>query len=396
MSNNFIYTSKVDKFLKQHLFKNQNSISNKEFNIKYNSTSNEIYELLLRHDGVAFHVDGENFPLALLIREFGLKGFEELLEQDSIRFILWTTMLTTFASDDFPKGVLPLQSGNLTSTVHKDPEESAVSGLKALVEPIPRRKRRELVRKLEKYYDIVTEDLSKKAQKIGHDSYTSNKFSNLGLPNIKDFADFKSEDRRLLLRLAGQILELSVLSMFKYNTNNNYDVLSLNQVEFERLKKSKKLEEYQNEIFELQGIPDFKEMINLGYINKTEIPKLRSTKNAENFRKWINEVANKDEFESISKEYIEAITKKGFIETKTGKLVKTLAVSGFSTVLGTVIGGPAGGVVGAATGKLLEPIADFGIDIVDTFVLDGLLKGWNPKHFFDEDISKIIKPNRSI
>ena len=53
--------------------------------------------------------------------------------------------------------------------------------------------------------------------------------------------------------------------------------------------------------------------------------------------------------------------------------------------LGAAIeGGLGGAVVGGAVGKAIEPAADFGLDLIDTFLLDGLLKGWTPKVFFNE------------
>ncbi|WP_050453458.1 hypothetical protein [Candidatus Burkholderia verschuerenii] len=37
-----------------------------------------------------------------------------------------------------------------------------------------------------------------------------------------------------------------------------------------------------------------------------------------------------------------------------------------------------------ALSKVLDPLADVSLDLLDTFVLDGLTKGWTPKIFFDD------------
>jgi len=42
------------------------------------------------------------------------------------------------------------------------------------------------------------------------------------------------------------------------------------------------------------------------------------------------------------------------------------------------------GSVGAAAGGLIGKAADFGLSLLDTYVLDGILKGWNPRMFVDE------------
>ena len=52
--------------------------------------------------------------------------------------------------------------------------------------------------------------------------------------------------------------------------------------------------------------------------------------------------------------------------------------------LGAAIeGGLTGSAMGGLGGKLLEPAADFGLEMLDTFVLDGLLMGWTPKLFMN-------------
>ncbi len=49
--------------------------------------------------------------------------------------------------------------------------------------------------------------------------------------------------------------------------------------------------------------------------------------------------------------------------------------------------GSVGAVAGAAAGKLAEPAADMVIDLFDEVVLDGLLRGWKPRNYFDKIVS---------
>jgi hypothetical protein len=49
-----------------------------------------LFEHLLLFDTVSIKVYGENVPLALMLRLFGEKGLEALIEQKAIRFVLWT------------------------------------------------------------------------------------------------------------------------------------------------------------------------------------------------------------------------------------------------------------------------------------------------------------------
>jgi hypothetical protein len=57
--------------------------------------------------------------------------------------------------------------------------------------------------------------------------------------------------------------------------------------------------------------------------------------------------------------------------------------------IGAVVGHAAEGTIPAAlAGGLIAqgagPVADFSLDLLDEFLLDGLSKGWQPRIFFDE------------
>ncbi len=58
------------------------------FSKSYEDVQFRIDNLLLRHEGVAFRVFGENIPLAVLINLFGVGGVEALLEQKALQFVL--------------------------------------------------------------------------------------------------------------------------------------------------------------------------------------------------------------------------------------------------------------------------------------------------------------------
>jgi hypothetical protein len=49
-----------------------------------------LFEHLLLFDTLTIKVYGENIPLLLLLRLIGERGLDELLDQDAIRFVLWT------------------------------------------------------------------------------------------------------------------------------------------------------------------------------------------------------------------------------------------------------------------------------------------------------------------
>ncbi|WP_051967864.1 hypothetical protein [Brevibacillus thermoruber] len=159
-----IFNQQLNEFSRKYLVKgNEHLIKDtRQFLFEYRNVINSISEQFLLFDGVSFKVYGENIPLAVLINTFGVKGVEELLEQEAIEFVLWTS-LVTYLVDDIP-GVLPLQSGGtFTTSVHADPEASIESGLKWMRNPLPRKTRRLLTRKVLKAYKLLPEKLSREA-----------------------------------------------------------------------------------------------------------------------------------------------------------------------------------------------------------------------------------------
>ncbi|MNE96669.1 hypothetical protein D3C80_1948950 [compost metagenome] len=74
-----------------------------------------------------------------------------------------------------------------------------------------------------------------------------------------------------------------------------------------------------------------------------------------------------------------------------GRFTKNVAMSAVGAGMGMLISNNvSGAVAGVATAKILEPAADFGLDMLDEFVLSGLTKGWTPKIFLG-DIEKLTK-----
>ena len=107
------------------------------------------------------------------------------------------------------------------------------------------------------------------------------------------------------------------------------------------------------------------------------------------FRKWLAAVKSSDVALPISKEYVEAIADaQSFFETKTGRFVKSIGLTSLGLAVGAAAADVAGAVTGAVIAKVLEPAADYSLDLVDEFLLNGLMKGWTPKMFFD-DLEKL-------
>ncbi|MFW5889608.1 MAG: hypothetical protein ACOCUD_04430 [Bacillota bacterium] len=386
-----VFDKDLNSFARKYLVKgNKQTIKTRNMISRHNQIIRKVSETLLRHEGVAFKVYGENIPLAILTNIFGVSGVEKLLEQGAIKFILWTPVITYNSSNI--DGILPLQSGNVTSETHYDPEKSAELGLKWMKKLPPKKDRRRLVRKTIKAYEVPPPEAANEAVKFGHEGYKSNIFENMGLSRRKDITDLNKKERAKLCSLATQCLELAILSEFKYHTLDSIDLMNLTCVEFNRLQKAKMIEKMEDKLFRIEKLPDFSELIKEEIIDIKEIPELRATKDAIKFRSWISNLADESDVEDVTKEYLDSITKStGFFETNKGKFIKTVGVTSVSAGIGSLIGGGVGGIIGGIVGKsTLEPLVDFGLNLLDTYILSGITQGWHPRHYFDKQIRKVV------
>ncbi|WP_025774064.1 hypothetical protein, partial [Neomoorella thermoacetica] len=382
----------LNSFSRKYLVKgNEYLISDPSmFPVEYTQVINGVAEELLYYDKIAFQVYGENIPLAVLINTFGVKGIEELLEQQAIEFVLWTPMVT-YLVEDIP-GVLPLQSGNMSSKAHCDPEESIIRGLKWMLNPLPRRYRRTLTKKLEKVYKLPSPEAAQHAVEFGYQGFEANIFAQFGLPKTKELTELKVDERAELCSLANECLELAISASFKYDVSMSKRFVGLNRTEFQRLRNAELIRNVTDILFEIEQVPNFKELIKQGIIDIKEVPKIRGHKSSVKFRSWITQLGTSTKAKGIAKEYIDSIANtKGFFETQQGKFFKTVVVTAFSGVVGGVIGGKIGSFIGVTASKLAEPFIDLGLNLLDAYVFEGLTKGWSPKHYIDKEIRSLVE-----
>lgn len=385
----YLFDKKLNEFCRKYYIAGNEHLVRPfdNYALELQNLISEFCEQILYHDGVSISIYGENIVIPLLIKIFGIKGFEELLEQKAIKFILDSSNLGYMTSDT--KGISPLQSGVMTSPAHSDPAKSVSLGFDFPIIDLPRTTKRNLTRKILKNYSTIPKEISENAALFGHQGYENNIFEELGLPKTTPLTELNLESRKRLFDLACQCQELALLSHFKLNTINSYEIQNLTNKEIERIKNVKNIKFATDEVFRIQKIPAFSEMIKKRIINIKDIPKIRNSNDSIKFRNWILSSFGDRDIDSteVSREYIEAISNsKNIFEKSSGKLARTITITGVSMALGTALAGGVGAISGAALG----PSLDLGISLLDSFVIDGFVKGWNPKHFFDKEIKKNV------
>lgn len=380
-----IFNSEVNTFARKFLVEGTplSKIEIAAFPIRHHEVASGILEQLLLFDRISFKVYGENIPLAILINVLGVKNIEELLEQGALEFLLWTPMV--FHNVTELENVLPLQSGIPSSPVHKDPEESLKLGLQWLTKQPPPHKIKELQKRVLANYKVPEKDFAANAVSTVVDAYKSNKLSGLGMPNQTEITRLSLIERENLSKLAQTVLETAVLSRFKYSSYEQQNEFALSTATFTQIQTATKLKENLGQLFELENLPDFKSFFLENKIKTDELIKLRAGNDASKFRNWLFSVSSSSDAKSITKDYLDSIVNaKGFFETKGGKFVKTMSMYSIGTGIGALIGGIPGSVLGGVAAKILDPVADIGLDMLDTYYLDGLTKGWTPRLYLNK------------
>lgn len=261
--------------------------------------------MFLYYDTVCFDVYGENIIIPYLIHLFGEKGLENLLEQGAIKFLLSNTIITHLESPI--KGIYPLQSGELSSAAHKNPEDSLALGFTFSINQLDRKKRKNLTKKILKNYNIHPKNISSRIVDSVYQGYKDNIFSTLGLPYIKSLEDFKIEESKKMAKIAEHYLDLSLMAYYQYSSIDSYPLELLNTEQIKHLKNIKKIKEYTDKTFNFEKIPNFEMLINTGRLKKEDIPEFRKNKHSIKFRKWIASLSQQD-FETFDvKEYLDSI-----------------------------------------------------------------------------------------
>jgi hypothetical protein len=367
------------------------------FDVNRKKVEAEIFENLALFDQINFKVYGENIPLALLLRLLGEQGVDQLIDQGALKFTLWTPMVAQMVEKI--DGIDPIMSGVLSSKAHTDPEESIELGLNWL-EPKPdRTKRRKLSRKLRDLYILPSTDLPKNAVDLTKSAYQSGRLDHFGFNHSSTpYRTVTKEETTRLLKCTDDLLEYTYMlsnGLTSFSKSEFYEFFILSQ---ERISMASEQTSAFSKISSIEQFPDLQSLHAQLYKPYDKIIEVRSKRNARKFRAWLNEKSDAETKTEITKEYIDAIVnQKGFFQTRTGKLTKTIAMASIGSGIGALVAGVPGSVTGAALIKAAEPAVDFAIDLVDEFLLDGLTKGWSPRVFVDDirKLSEKPKPSNS-
>ncbi|MDO9635218.1 MAG: hypothetical protein Q7J05_09340 [Paludibacter sp.] len=350
----------------------------------------ELFEQLLIFDKVIISTNRLNFSLFFLIKKLGLNNVERLFDSGYIKLLLWSPLILTGTGRQREDGTIdesiilgqpPIVGGSLSSG-DTDPEKNIHNAL--IHFNLHRDRKRILTRRIEKNYIIPNGlEYSTDSAKFVIDSYLNNNLTELGLPFVKEPDQLILEERRLLLGLGYRVLETALISKYELKSYQNYEHFTICKQNLKNIGKAYNISENTSTILKLENLPDLKTLFLSERLTFDNVFILRHLSNAKFYRKWINEIGEDSNAQEISKEYLNQIKGSSkFFESYGGKFIRNIGMFGVSSALGSVIAGTVG------------VIAGFSLGLLDTYVLDNILKGKNPSMFVD-DIRDRIRENEN-
>ncbi len=339
-----------------------------------------LFEQLLIFDKVTVSTSRLNFALIFLIQKLGINTVERLLDSGYLNLMIWTPLIVTGTGHQRPDGTIdesiiygksPIVAGSLSAD-DLDPENNIATALSYF--PINKNQKRIFTKKALKNYLVPNGmEFSADSSKIIIDAYQNNILQDLGLPYNREPEQMHLNERRLLMDLGHKVLETALLSKYDLKSYENHEHYSIAKNNLQNIGKAYNISDNSNILFNLEGLPNLKELIIDQRLDFDSVFKIRHLPTAKYYRKWINEVGEKSNAEEITKEYLNEI--KGdtkFFESTKGKFLKNLGVFGVNTAVGAAVAGP----LGIATG--------YALGLLETFILDNIIKGKNPSMFIDE------------
>lgn len=346
-----------------------------------------LFEQFLLFDKIAIKIDVQNFELYFLIKELGINKVEELLDYGIIKLVLWTPAIIMTTGTELPDGTIdnstimgrpPLISGWI-SDEFSNPERNIDRLLSYF--SLHKDRKKTFKKKALKQFVLPDNSIAEKATEIVLDAYLKNRLADLGLRAEKapEFLDLIERDK--LFKLGHQVLETSVLAEKGFKSYDNYSLFNLTKNSVRYIESAYHVSENTSEILKIENLANIQQLVFENKIPFDRVFDMRYQPDVKHYRKWINSISVNTDARNITKEYIDqVIGKNKFFESTGGKFVRTVGMFGIGTGLGSMIAGPSGAIAGGFLGKA----SDLGLALLDTYVLDGILKGWNPRMFVDK------------
>ncbi len=169
-----------------------------------------LFQNLLLFDKLSLKITGESIPIPVLIRAFGQKGFDELLEQNAFEFVIWAQR-AGFVVKNIPglDGLVAI--GQPPELI--DPEKSIDAGLRWMpTAPPPGRQRRRFIRRLLPYFRVTDKEIAQSSLNVVRTAMRAGGLEHYGVPKIAGHADsLQDPEKRIAAKCADDFAEYNYI-----------------------------------------------------------------------------------------------------------------------------------------------------------------------------------------
>lgn len=190
-------------------------------------------------------------------------------------------------------------------------------------------------------------------------------FSRLGKPAVN------TDEIDITLRLAMLNLETYLAEEAGVRdmvTDHGFGLLLRAKVN--RYTSSSVAEDSFSRLVEIENLPDVVTILKEGQVDLSKVWEFRNTKKAIEFRQWFDQTGPSDTVK-LTQEYVKMLRSENLLSSGKAKLMKFIVVQAIGAVLTPVTQG-------------YSLIASLGLSAVDSFLLDRIRLGYNPRYFIDE------------
>jgi hypothetical protein len=349
-----------------------------------------LFEKLLLFDKVQLSVAGPNVIAPLLCNRMSIRTFEELLEQDALAFVVWEpSPMMTHNKDGM---VAATFFGRIDRGGPLDIEQRIDDGLvNEVVAGLNTAAWRKLKGKLLQQHTVIDQALTEQAWPVASQAMADGTLETFGLTKRDNIIGSPVPDGNILLKATESILRYRHVLANDLATLDDpgvFDLFAMGLTNLER--PTLPLEQFAT-LAKFEKFPNLGELYDALDDPFRRIATFRNTATAKNFRNWLTTLKADSDIELI-REYVDACANRtGFFETAPRKFLKLVTMLALGTGAGAgaaALGADA--IVSAATGlaassaaEIAGKGADFGLGLIETFMIDNFKTGWSPKAYFD-------------
>ena len=125
-----------------------------------------------------------------------------------------------------------------------------------------------------------------------------------------------------------------------------------------------------SQLIDIEGLPDVASSVAADEVGLAEVWKFRNTNNAGLFREWFDQVGPTNPTD-VTREYVKALKTGGLWRSGRAKVIKFIVVQAIGVALAPVSSG-------------VSILAALGLSATDSFLLEKIRLGNNPRYFMDE------------